>query len=327
LTGLFSGLATALALLVAACGQQGTDRPATGSPLTFAILSVEGQASAEPLWQPFLDDMSRAIGAPVEAHYGAAYDDMVRAMSEGRIEAGWLSALPAIKAIDQAGAEMLVRTLGPGGEDSQHSVLIARAASQLTLNQALACDRSLVLGLGDSGSTSGSLAPKSLLFAPRRIDPETCFREVRSDNHQRNAHAVAAGSLDLAAVSTVTLASMAQRNPQLAEQVKELWRSPPIPEGGILVRANLDPTLKEKLRSFLLTYGEAEGAEGDRQRRILAGLNYSRFSAVDDRYLDPVREMVARQRLSEARVGGDAAAAAAAERDLQSLVARREVLP
>jgi phosphonate transport system substrate-binding protein len=106
-----------------------------------------------------------------------------------------------------------------------------------------------------------------------------------------------------------------------------IWSSPPVPEGAILVRGDLDPALKEKIRSFFLTYGQGSGVEADRQRRVLAGLGYSRFSAVDDDYLDPVREMIAGQAAFTARAEGDAAAEAAARRELQRLRAKREVQP
>jgi phosphonate transport system substrate-binding protein len=89
----------------------------------------------------------------------------------------------------------------------------------------------------------------------------------------------------------------------------------------------MDPVLKEKIRAFFLGYGQGEGAEAERQRAVLAGLNYSQFRAADDTYLDPVREMVADQALTEARAKGDAAAAAAAEADLSTLRARRQVRP
>ena len=65
----------------------------------------------------------------------------------------------------------------------------------------------------------------------------------------------------------------------------------------------------------------------DGQRQVLAGLNYSIFRAADDSYLDPIREMIADQKLGEARAKGDTAAAAAAERELQRLRSLREVRP
>lgn len=327
LGAVFGGLAAILVLMTAACDRPAEPGAAEGGAITFAILSAEDRASAEPLWQPLLDDMAEAIGAPVEARFGQSYDELVDAMADGKVQAGWFSARVAIDAIDRADAEVLARTVNAEGEDSYRAVLIARAGDGVTLERVTACDRTLRIGLGDASSTSATLAPMTFLFAPRGLDPRRCFREVRIGNHQDNANAVAAGTLDVAASNTVNLTTMMRRNPQLAEQLTEVWRSRPLPEGGILMRSDLDPTVREKTRSFLLTYGQGDSAEARRQRRVLAALNYSRFRAADENYLDPVREMVVAQRLSEARAAGDQAGIETAQRDLQRLQARREVLP
>ena len=119
------------------------------------------------------------------------------------------------------------------------------------------------------------------------------------------------GVVDVATSNSVNTIFMRRENPRLADQIEEIWQSPPIPESGIAIREDLDPALKEKIRSFFLTYGQGDGPEAERQRQVLAGLNYSMFRAADDSYLDPVREMVADQKLGEARAKNDQAGVAA----------------
>ncbi|HEY0600133.1 phosphate/phosphite/phosphonate ABC transporter substrate-binding protein [Brevundimonas sp.] len=322
------GVLAAVALGLSGC-DRGTDLPAGATPgeISFSILSAQGQASSGPLWQPLLEDMSKAIGVPVEPHFASSYAILVEDMKQGRTQVAWFSAQPAITAMETAGAEMLARTVNQDGADSYRSVLIAKRGSGLTLNDVLACGQRYSFGIGDAQSTSGTLVPMTFLFNPRGIQPEICFRSVKPGNHETNAFEVAAGVLDVATSNSVTLEALGRRNPVIAGQVEPIWQSPPIPEGGILVRGDLDPALKEKIRSFFLTYGQGGGAEGDRQRRVLAALSYSRFSAADDNYLDPVRELMADQALAAARAKGDAAGVAAAQRDLQALRARREVQP
>lgn len=321
-------LAAALALGVASCGG-GDDNKAGGAPseLTFSILSAEGQASAGPLWQPLLDDMSKAIGVPVKPYFGSNYTVLVEAMRGEQTHVAWFSAKPAIEAIDRANAEVIARTVNKEGMDSYRSTLIVRTGSGITLDQVLACGKRFDFGIGDAQSTSGTLAPMAFLFNPRGIAPAQCFKTVRSANHQSNAFSVAAGVLDVATSNTVNTVFLTKQNPQVAAQIQEIWQSPPIPESGIVVREDLDPALKERIRSFFLTYGQGDTPEAERQRRVLAGLEYSRFSAADDNYLNPVREMVADQQLGEARAKGDTAAVAAAERELQRLRSLREVQP
>lgn len=313
---------------LSACGG-GDDAPAGAAPteLTFSILSAEGQAASGPMWQPLLDDMSKAVGVPVKPYFGSNYTVLVEAMGGGHTQVGWFSAKPALEAVDRADAEVIARIVDPEGRDSYRSTLIVRAGSGITLEQVLACGKRYDFGIGDAQSTSGTLAPMAFLFNPRGIDPAQCFKTVRSANHQANAFAVATGVVDVATSNTVNTVFLARQNPQVAAQIQEIWQSPPIPESGIVVREDLDPAMKEKVRSFFLTYGQGEGAEAERQRTVLAGLNYSRFNAADDSYLNPVREMVADQQLGAARARGDTAAAATAERELQRLRSLREVQP
>ncbi len=320
-------------LVAAALGLSGCDRraeaPAPSGPaeITFSILSARGEASAGPLWQPLLADMAKAVGIPVEPHFASDYATLIEDMKQGRTQAAWFSAQPAIAAMDEADAEMIARTVDAGGADSYRSTLIVKRGSALTLDDVLACGQRFRFGAGDPRSTSGTLVPMTFLFNPRGIRPEICFRTVRPGNHETNAFEVAAGVVDVATSNSVTAAELRRRNPAIADQIEEIWRSPPIPEGGILVRGDLDPALKEKIRSFFLTYGQGSGPEAERQRHVLAALSWSRFSAAEDDYLDPVRELIADQALSAARASGDAEAIEAAQRDLQRLRAKREVQP
>lgn len=322
-----AGLFAAAALGLAGCDRGGETAANGLDAITFSILSAQGEASAGPLWRPLLDDMARAVGVPVEPHFASNYAALIEDMKQGRTQAAWFSAQPAIAAMDTAGAEMIARTVDLEGADSYRSTLIVKKGSGLTLEDVLACGQRFRFGAGDPQSTSGTLVPMTFLFNPRGIQPEVCFRTVRPGNHETNAFEVAAGVLDVATSNSVTAGELRRRNPAIADQIEEIWRSPPIPEGGILVRGDLDPALKEKIRSFFLTYGQGSGVEVERQRRTLAALNYSRFSAVEDDYLDPVRELIADQALAAARAEGDAAAMESARRDLQRLRASREVQP
>jgi phosphonate transport system substrate-binding protein len=327
--GLMAAAGAAVMILgLAACGG-GDKKTAGGAPteLTFSILSAEGQASAGPLWQPLLDDMSKAVGVPVKPYFGSNYTVLVEAMRGNHTQVGWFSANSAVQAIDRAKAEVIARTVNKEGQDSYRSTIIVKRGSGITLDQVLACGKRFDFGMGDALSTSGTLAPMAFLFNPRGVVPAQCFKTVRSANHQANAFGVATGVIDVATSNSVNTVFMRKENPQLAGQIEDIWTSPPIPESGIVVREDLDPALKEKIRSFFLTYGQGEGAEAERQRKVLADLEYSRFAAADDGYLNPIREMILNQKLNIARSKGDTAGLADAESELQRLRSLREVVP
>ena len=80
-----------------------------------------------------------------------------------------------------------------------------------------------------------------------------------------------------------------------------------------MVRKDLDPALKEKIRQFFLTYGTGADAVGEKQRAVLKGLAYGGFKPADNSYLDPVREMESAEALAAAKRSGDAGKIAKAQ--------------
>lgn len=302
------GAALALAAATLAACNKPAEQPATGAnpnELTFSILSAENQASMQPLWQPLLDDLSAQIGVKVKPFFATNYTSLVEAMRFNQVQMGWFSAAPALQAVRRADAEVLGRVVDAGGEATYKSVLIVRKGSGITLDRVLTCDRKLSFGIGDAQSTSGTLAPMTYLFTPNNIEPVKCFKAVRSASHQANVFAVANGVLDVATNNTVGLVFAKRENPEVADKLEVIWTSPPLPESSIVVRKDLDPALKEKIRQFFLTYGTGTDAKAEKQRRVLKGLAYGGFRPADDSYLDPVREMEAAEALAVARRSGD----------------------
>jgi phosphonate transport system substrate-binding protein len=127
---------------------------------------------------------------------------------------------------------------------------------------------------------------------------------------------IASGMLDVATGDTAALAMIERAHPEVAKQVKVIWRSDPMPGIPVVWRKDLDPSVKEKLRAFVLGYGKAPGGEGERQRAFLASIGIAAFTPADDDHLLPVREMEATAELAAARRTHDAAAVRREEQEL-----------
>jgi phosphonate transport system substrate-binding protein len=317
-----AGLALAAMTTLSACGEQPSQTTgAKPKELVFSILSAENQASMGPLWEPLLQELSGQIGISVKPFYATNYTSLIEAMRFNQVQMGWFSAQPALEATRRAEGEVLGRVMDASGQDSYTSVLIAKKGSGVTLDKVLKCDRSLNFGMGDAKSTSGTLAPMAYLFTPRNIEPAKCFKAVRSANHQSNVLSVGRGLLDVATNNSVGLLFAQRQNPELMNQVEVIWSSPPLPESSIVVRKDVDPALKEKIRQFFLTYGTGTGPQADKQREVLKGLAYGGFKPADNSYLDPVREMEAGEALATARRSGDQARIQKAEAEFRQIQA------
>lgn len=317
-----------IGVMLAACGRAGAPQGgATPGELHFAVQSAEPAATVSDAWRPILADMERRTGLKVKLHVYAKDAAFIEAMHATSVDAGLFSNLTGLEAVRHAGGEVFARTADPDGVDARVSVLITGAKRGLTLDRALKCRRTLTLGMGDALSTAGALAPMTYLFAPRAIDPRTCFKDVRvGAGSGANLTAVANGRLDLAAISSATLAlNQIQGRPDAAA-VTVLWSSPPLAQDPIIRRKSLDPVVKEKLRQFLLTYGQGAGADAIRARGYLAKVNIGGFKPADDSHLLPVREMEATSAWYVAKRGGDKARIATAQSRLDEITAERVTL-
>lgn len=313
-------LALAALLAVAACAPKTDAPPPPKTEINFSIMSAESRQSAQQDWEPFLADMEKALGMPVKPFFGSNYASLIEAMRFKQTDVGWFTNQSGLEAVRRAGGEVFARTVNTSGVDGYEAVIIVRKGSGLTLDKVLACDRSLAFGMGDANSTSGTLAPMTFLFAPRGLDPDRCFKSVRSANHEANLFAVGGGLLDAATNNTASMERMGMQDSGLAKdtlrKVEIIWRSPRIPEDPMVWRSDLDPALKAKISQFMFSYGVGDGPEAERQRAILARIQTRPFARADESHLLPVREMEATGQLIRAQRAGDTAAAAKAQAEL-----------
>jgi phosphonate transport system substrate-binding protein len=292
------GMTAALSLSLAACGEKKEAAPGAPQELNFSVQPAEGADLATQHWTPLINDLNRKTGLKVKLFLSPNYTALVQAMQHNQTQLAWFSALPAVEAVNRADAEVFARTLDTEGSATYKSVVLARKGSGLTIEKLMKCDKTLTFGIGDAKSTSGTLAPKTFLFRPRGMTPEQCFKQVRSANHQANMLAVANGLVDAATNNSTGLNFYRTGTPEAQAafaKTEVIWESPTLPESAMLYRKDLDPAVKEKLRQFFLTYGQAPGPEGDKERANLAVLKYSRFEAAENSYLEPIVEMMKAQ--------------------------------
>jgi len=323
------GLATmsGAALTLVGCGRSGRATSSHADEVRFSVLSTEATQTMSAYWEPILEDMKRQTGLKITPFYSNNYTLLVEALRFKKTDAGWFSNRSGLEAVRRGDGEVFARTFSPNGVDGYTSVLIVNAKGKLTLDKVLQCNKTLSFGLGDVLSTSGTLAPMTYLFAPRNIRPIDCFKQVRSgSSHEANLVAVANGQLDVATNNSTSLMLDKQNGGHQADRVRVIWRSPILPEDPIIWREDLDPSIKEKLRQFFLTYGQGDSPEAVRARGYMARVHVGGFKPADDNHLLPVREMEATELWQEAGDSHDASRIAKAKAELDGIRAQRIAL-
>jgi phosphonate transport system substrate-binding protein len=321
-----AGLLIALALAACSRSEVPQGRSAPGE-VRFSILLRPGDRDPRPFWRPILADMQSRTGLAVTPVFSSDARQLTEAMKAKQTDVGLFSGRAALEADRGAGGQVFARALEADGLEGDASALIVAARSKITLDEVLRCGRRLSFALGDAESISASLAPLTYLFAPRGIDPTSCFRQVRTIGDGRSRLSdVASGKVDLAAGDAGAWSPEPGVEPRPANGVRAIWLSPLLPTDSLIWRKDLDPAVKETLRQFFLTYGQGDGAEAGRRRAALAALGFGGFEPADEGHLLPIREMEATKQWLEARKTKDPATLAAAARTLESIKAERMAL-
>ncbi|WP_235040655.1 phosphonate ABC transporter substrate-binding protein [Vreelandella profundi] len=273
--------------LIAGFGLVASAQLAAADTLKFGIISTESSQNQQPLWQPFLDDMSASLGMEVEPFFATDYAAVIQAMRFDQIDLAWYGNKSAMEAVDRAGGEVFAQTIPESGQPGYWSLMIVHQDSDLhSIDDVLANASGLVFGNGDPNSTSGYLVPGYYVFAENGIDASTAFKRTLNSSHETNALSVANRQVDVATFNSEGMERLEITAPEKAEQLRVVWKSPLIPSDPLVWRTNLPEETKENLRNFFFNYGET-----DAEQAILTPLQWDHFEASNNDALLPIRQL------------------------------------
>lgn len=205
-----------------------------------------------------------ALGVPVKLFTPADYDGVIQALLGGSLDAAILGASGYAKAYltnPDAVEPVLVKT-NLDGATTYYSIGFARKDHNIA---SMADMKDKVMAFGDPNSTSGYLIPAvELPVEGFSVVPGEYFKDVKFvGGHEQTIVAVKNGDVDAGVTWADGLGdwedgynSGALRKAVDAGLVDmndlvEIWRSKPIPEGPMVIRKALPADVKEKFVSLL----------------------------------------------------------------------------
>jgi phosphonate transport system substrate-binding protein len=256
--------------------------------LNFGIIATEKAGALRQMWEPFLDDMSRAIGVKVNGFYATDYAGIIEAQRFNKVQIAWYGNRSAMDAVDRSGGEVFAQFVDLDGTPGYYSYLITHRDSGITsLDQVLKNGKSYSFGIGDPASTSGTLVPTYYVFTMNGLDPRTHFKVSRSSNHEGNFLAVLNRQVDVATSNSEMTEKVREKNPERMEQIRILWTSPLIPRDPLVWRKDLPADMKKKVQAFVVGYGKDA-----REKEILKNMyRLAGFKASTDAQLVPIRQL------------------------------------
>ncbi len=256
--------------------------------LNFGIISTDATAALKQAWQPFIDDLNKETGLKVTAFFATDYAGIIEAMRFNKVQFAWMGNKAAIEAVDRAGGEIFAQVVFADGSTGYYSYLITHKDSPVkSLEDFLKNGKQYTFGNGDPNSTSGNLVPGFYVFAKNGIDPKSNFKVMTSANHGANLAAVLNKQVDVATNNSEELGKLKGQAPEKAEQIRILWTSPEIPSDPLVWRKELPDDVKQKIKAFVLAYGNTEHGKS-----VMNGIySYGGFRDSSNAQLLPIRQL------------------------------------
>jgi len=262
---------------------------AQAQEINFGVIATDSASTQRERWEPFFRDMEKKTGLTIKSFYAPDYAGVIEAMRFNKVQVAWYGNKAAMEAVDRAQGEIFAQVMYADGTFGYHALLIAHKDSPYNnLDDVLKNSKNINFSIGDPNSTSGFLVPTFYIFARNGIDHRTAFKTIRNASHGANLQAVLARQVDVATNNTEDYGKLQSSRPELASQVKVLWRSPLIPSDPFVWRKDLDPAVKAKLKNFVLNYAKTDPEE----KRILGVIyNYGGFRDSNNDQLIPIRQL------------------------------------
>lgn len=263
--------------------------PAIAKEISFGIIATDSASAQRERWEPFFKDMEKATGLTVKSFYAPDYAGVIEAMRFNKVQVAWYGNKAAMEAVDRANGEVFAQVGYADGTWGYHALLITHKDSPYkNVDDVIKNGKNINFGIGDPNSTSGFLVPTYYIFAQRNIEPRNTFKTVRNASHGANIQAILAKQLDVATNNTEDYGRLEATKPELASQIRVIWKSPLIPSDPFVWRKDLDQQTKDKIRKFVLEYAKNNPAEKEVLKNIY---NYAGFRASTDAQLNPIRQL------------------------------------
>jgi phosphonate transport system substrate-binding protein len=263
--------------------------PAIAKEISFGIIATDSASAQRERWEPFFKDMEKATGLTIKSFYAPDYAGVIEAMRFNKVQVAWYGNKAAMEAVDRANGEVFAQVGYADGTWGYHALLITHKDSPYkNVDDVIKNGKNINFGIGDPNSTSGFLVPTYYIFAQRNIEPRNTFKTVRNASHGANIQAVLAKQLDVATNNTEDYGRLEATKPELASQIRVIWKSPLIPSDPFVWRKDLDQESKDKIRKFVLEYAKNNPAEKEVLKNIY---NYAGFRASTDAQLNPIRQL------------------------------------
>ncbi len=264
----------------------------------IGILGGENESDRLRSFQCMVDKLPEVLGVEKVSLFPAAdYDGTIQGLLGGTLDYAELGASGYAKIYleNKDAVEPILTTVQTDGSTGYHSVMVARKDSGMTKLEDM---KGKKLGFADPDSTSGYLVPVTSLpkdlggTAVKEYFAETGF----GGGHENLVLEVLKGNFDAGTTwasgvgdfkdgyTSGNLNKMVEKGILDMDDLVQLWESPLIPNGPIVVRSTMDAGIKDKFKAFMVDLPKSDPACFS----AIQGGDYTGYTEVTPAFYQPI---------------------------------------
>ncbi|WAV91498.1 phosphate/phosphite/phosphonate ABC transporter substrate-binding protein [Oxalobacter aliiformigenes] len=247
------------------------------STLKVALLPDENAATIIKKNRPLQEYLEKKLDRKVQLIVTTDYSSMIEAMRHGRLDLAYFGPLSYVLAKQKSEIEPFA-AIRQKGKTTYQAVVIANTSAGIDRIEDIAGKD---VAFGDKASTSSHLIPKSML-AEKKLYAGQNYREHFVGAHDAVAMSVQNGHAQAGGLSKPIFETLVSCGMIKPEKVKVIAESEPFPQYPWTMRSDLDPQLKQKIKSAFMEINDPA---------ILKPFKAEGFGAVTDKDYDVVRNL------------------------------------
>lgn len=274
---IFTKPLTVLARLIPALlmAHAAVDAAANQQELYLGSVAMDIPAVMHKRLQPLTKYLSAELGRPVRLKLSPNMDAAIKDISQGSVDLAYLTPVAYLKAHEEGGARLLVKTI-TDGEGSFRLMIVVKEHSPINT---IADLKGKIFAFGDKAAL---LQRAVLVHAGVKLEELRAYSFI--GHYDNIVPAVISGDFDAGILKDTTAYKWKGKG------LRILYASPALPPYNISVSKNLSAELYKKLQDLFLRL-----KSGDPQyMEIIHSIdsNYSGFAATGDEEYNIVRELI-----------------------------------
>ena len=291
-------------VLTLAAGALGTAAPAhaaagdcpNGGVVRFGVEPFEAAANLVPVFDSVGKIIAKDLGCQVKIYIPTSYNAEIEAMRNGKLEVGEFGPLGYVLAHQVAKADAVATFSDKNGKpDTYTASIVTWPGSGIT---SLAGIAGHTFAYSDPASTSGHLFPA---FGLRKagIDPDHGVTAIYAGSHTSSFEALRHHKVEAGELNSEQVKAATNQHEYDSKDFVTLWKSQPIPNDPIAVRADLPAGFKARLTKVLQNLDLSSLTPAERKHLMGAGPH---MVPTTDAAYDIIRDLVGTLRIDLAKL-------------------------